>query len=183
MEYSADLKNYYENSYGSDVNSKISCATVNDMLKHMESRELPKVVAYFTHSAALQLFLTALGAVNDREALRADNYQQMLRRNFRSSIVSPFAANLVVIKYDCPNDNERNKIMFFLNQKPMDFGWCNVGLCNWSDVKRMYAKFSEQDCANTFCDATGGATTNGLQNLSLYLVLMMSVVVSMVKIF
>lgn len=147
---------------------------VNDMLKHLESREQPKAIAYFAHSATVQLFLTALGAVNDREALRADNFQQMQRRNFKSSINTPFAANLAVIKYDCPNDNERNKIMFFLNQKPLDFSWCNVGLCGWSDVKRMYGKFLEQNCDSTFCDATGAA--NSLEKWSLQSLLLVVMV-------
>lgn len=60
---------------------------------------MPKVVAYFTQSATIQLFLTALGTFKDNEALRADNYQQQQRRNWRSSEVSPFASNLAVIKY------------------------------------------------------------------------------------
>lgn len=69
------------------------------MINHLESQGMPKVVAYFTHSAAIQLLLTALGAHKDNDALRADNYQQVSRRKWRSSEVSPFAANLAVIKY------------------------------------------------------------------------------------
>lgn len=60
---------------------------------------MPKVVAYFGHSAILQLLLTALVAIKDNETLRADNYQKLMRRKWRSSEVCPFAANLAVIKY------------------------------------------------------------------------------------
>lgn len=52
---------------------------------------------------------------------------------------------------DCPHDNERNKIMFFLNQKPLDFNWCNVGLCDWSKVQQMYGSFKQRDCAASYC--------------------------------
>lgn len=69
------------------------------MMNHIESQAMPKVVAYFTHSATIQLLLTALGAAKDNDALRADNYQQLMRRKWRSSEVSPFASNLAVIKY------------------------------------------------------------------------------------
>lgn len=69
------------------------------MLTHLESQTNPKVVAYFAHTQAIQLLLTALGAHKDNDGLRADNYQQMMRRRWRSSEVSPFAANLAVIKY------------------------------------------------------------------------------------
>lgn len=159
MEYAVDLKDYYEEGYGFNMNARIPCLAVQDLLKNLESKNQPQVTAYFTHSSMIHLMLTALGAVVDREALRADNYPQMNRRKFRTSELSPFAANLAVIKYDCPNDNERNKIMFFLNQKPLDFDWCNVGLCNWSDVRHKLAKFESVDCAQTYCDSTGNGSS------------------------
>lgn len=139
------------------MNSNIACAAVSDMMRFIDSKDLPKVSAYFTHSATVQLLLTALGAVKDATPLRADNYALMSRRTWRSSEISPFAANIAAIKYDCPNDNDRTKVLFFLNQKPMHFSFCNVGLCNWSELKRLYARFDGADCAKTFCQA-GGAS-------------------------
>lgn len=157
LEYHEDLKYYYENSYGAGLNTRLACSLVVDMLNHLESQTNPKVVAYFTESATIQLLLTALGAHKDNDGLRADNYQQMMRRKWRSSEVSPFASNLAVIKYECPHDNERNKIMFFLNQKPLDFNWCNVGLCDFTKVQQMYKSFKERDCLTTYCtDSASG---------------------------
>lgn len=127
------------------------------MIRFLESKDLPKVSAYFAHTASIQLLLTALGAVKDVTPLRADNYPQMSRRKWRSSEITPFAANLAAIKYDCPNDNDRTKVMFFLNQKPMDFSFCNVGLCNWSDIKRLYTRFDGADCSKTFCQDSGAS--------------------------
>lgn len=151
LEYREDLKYYYAASYGRTINTNIECEAVADMLRHLESRDLPKVVAYFSHASAIQLFLTALGAAKDSDALRADNYHSMSRRNWRSSAISPFASNFAAIKYECPEENERQKIMFFLNEKPLDFNWCKVGLCNWSDVREMYKRYSRGDCAATYC--------------------------------
>lgn len=151
MEYREDLKYYYASSYGRSINSNMQCEAVADMLKHLESRDLPKVVAYFTHATAIQLFLTALGAAKDSDALRADNYYSMSRRNWRSSVLSPFASNFAAIKYECPEENERQKVMFFLNEKPLDFSWCKVGLCSWSDVRDMFKRYSHGDCASTYC--------------------------------
>lgn len=164
LEYNQDIKYYYEAGYGHDLNTKVGCATITDMLKHMESKAQPNAVAYFAHSSTVQLMLTALGAAKDQNPLRADNYQQMNRRKWRSSELAPFASNLAVIKYDCPSDVERNKIMFFLNQKPLDFAWCNVGLCNWSEVQRMYSSYS--NCAQTFC-TDSGAVTGAVVNFAL----------------
>ncbi|KAJ6641584.1 Multiple inositol polyphosphate phosphatase 1 [Pseudolycoriella hygida] len=157
LEYHEDLKYYYKNSYGAGVNTRLTCSLVVDMLNQMESQALPNVVAYFTHSATFQLFLTALGAAKDNDGLRADNYDTQQRRMWKSSELSPFAANLAVIKYECPRDTERNKIMFFLNQKPLHFDWCNVGLCDWSKVQQRYSSFKQTDCLTTYCVSGSGS--------------------------
>lgn len=156
LEYAQDLKYYRESAYGNfDLNSNVACETVKDMLHHLDSKAEPAVSAYFAHSSTVQLMLTALGAYQDTVPLRADNFAQLNRRKWRVSELSPFAANLAAIKYDCPNDQERTQVMFFLNQRPMDFSFCNVGLCKWSMVKQMYARFDGADCAKTFCKASG----------------------------
>lgn len=155
LEYNEDLKYFYKSGYGRSLNKRLSCTAVTDMLKHLESKEQPKVISYFAHEATILLLLTALGANKDQYDLRADNFQQMQRRKFRSSELSPFAANLAVIKYDCPNDNERTKVMFFLNQKPLDFAECNVGLCDWSKMKQIYSQFMKGDCETSYCQSSG----------------------------
>lgn len=99
------------NSYGSGLNSNLACPLVVDMLSHLESQANPKVVAYFTHSATMQLLLTALGAHKDNDGLRADNYQQMMRRNWRSSEITPFASNLAVIKFGKIDFFEKEKLL------------------------------------------------------------------------
>lgn len=68
---------------------------------------------------------------------------------------------------DCPHDSERNKIMFLLNQKPLDFQWCNVGLCDWSKVQQMYRSYKEHDCLTTYC--TGGGASNIVPAVTLLL--------------
>lgn len=49
--------------------------------------------------------------------------------------------------------------MFFLNQKPLDFDWCNVGLCDWSKVQQMYSSFKQRDCLTAHC-TEGSAASN-----------------------
>lgn len=100
LEYLEDLKYYYKASYGYELSSKIMCAAVKDLVVNMKNEEGPKVVAYFSHASAIQLFLTSLGYGKDNDALRADNYQQMKYRKFRTSMLSPFSSNLAVVKYE-----------------------------------------------------------------------------------
>lgn len=58
-----------------------------------------KVTIYFTHSTPYEAFLTALGIAQDAVPLRADNYYQQTQRQWRTSTLSPFAANLAVVLY------------------------------------------------------------------------------------
>ncbi|GAB0089857.1 Multiple inositol polyphosphate phosphatase 1 [Sergentomyia squamirostris] len=160
MEYKEDLKYYYKSGYGSELNTKVACSLVADMMRHLGSDSQPQAVAYFAHDSAIQLFTTALGANKDRDSLRADNFLQNDRRNWRTSDIAPFAGNLVAIKYDCPESNERQKVMFFLNEKPVAFDWCRVGLCDWKDVQQMYHQYTTTDCSRTFC---GGSSANTIK--------------------
>lgn len=152
LDYKEDLVYYYKKSYGAMVNLKLTCRAIIDMLQHMENQNVYKVVAYFVHSTFSQLFLTALGALKDKQMLRADNFETMQNRLFRSSITTPLASNLAVVRYDCPLEKERDKVMFLLNQMPMEVEWCKKGLCNFSDMKKAYEKYAKLDCDSTFCD-------------------------------
>ncbi|CAO1347101.1 unnamed protein product [Diamesa hyperborea] len=158
LEYLEDLKYYYKSGYGSALNNNIMCGAVQDLMSNLKNEGTPNVVAYFSHASAIQLMLVALGYAKDAESLRADNYDQMKNRKWRTSVISPFASNLAVVKYDCPNEPERFKVQFFLNEKPIDFPWCNIGLCDLSKVFETYQKFIDVDCSKIYC-GTSTATS------------------------
>lgn len=164
LEYLEDLDTYYESGFGRPINSHIQCAAMNDMLHHLDSQTQPDAIVYFTHAKSILTLLTALNAVRDTDSLRSDNYYSMTRRMWRLSEISPFASNLAAIKYDCPNENEREKVMFFLNEKPLKFDWCKVGLCNLTEIKERYKVYSQANCDEFFC--SGG--TSGAAKLFTY---------------
>lgn len=152
FEYLEDLKKYYKMSYGQDLNRNVSCSAVQDLLHHLDDNNGPKTVAYFTHSAAIVLLLTALRIAHDMDTLRADNFHDMQQRQFRISALTPFAANFMAIKYDCPNEPITEKVAFFLNEKPVHLDWCDEsGLCNLSDVKEQYGDYMNMDCESSYC--------------------------------
>lgn len=134
------------------------------MLQFMCSDELTyNVSAYFAHSETVKLFLT-LGVGKNAELLRANNYAEMNQRKFRSSVNAPFAANVAAIRYVCPNNENRTKVMLVLNQRPMEeFGFCKSGLCNLGDLKRIYARFNGANCEDIFCvDSNGISPSLGI---------------------
>lgn len=149
LEYQEDLSYYYKSSHGSAVNENIQCETVKDMLTRFEDEKSPKVTAYFTHSAAVQLFLTALGALKDDKAPTATNYLEMSSRKWRTSVVSPFAANVAVIKYKC---STKSKVKFFLNERVLRLDWCSPdGICDWSSLQTKYSRFKDANCKISYC--------------------------------
>jgi multiple inositol-polyphosphate phosphatase/2,3-bisphosphoglycerate 3-phosphatase len=108
----------------------------------------------------------------------------MKNRKFRTSVLSPFASNLAAVKYEwvarellsilltstrfifrCPNDSERFKVQFFLNERPIDFPWCNIGLCDLTKVISTYQRFLEADCSQIYC----GGNSAGYAKFSVFL--------------
>lgn len=153
LEYPEDLRKFYESGYGLASNERLLCGLVIDLFNHLESNEQPKGIVYFTHSSSLLLLLTTLKAFKDEDTLRSDNYKMMLNRKWRLSEMAPFAANLAVIKYECPNDVKQEKIKFMLNEEPLQFEWCDNGVCDFSEFKARYKEFIQADCDEFFCSS------------------------------
>lgn len=102
----------------------------------MESNEAnPKFVGYFGHLEMIISFLTALKSDQDADILRADNFDKMSKRKFRTGNMIPFAANIVVVKNDDGTSN------FFLNENPYHFTWCNKGVCTVAGLKEMFKQW------------------------------------------
>lgn len=100
LEYLEDIKYYYKQGYGNELNSNVGCFTIQDMLNHLQSQSQPDVVAYFGHSTTVQLFLTAFGIAKDKEPVNAKNFEKMKDRQWKTSKIGPFAANFAAVKYE-----------------------------------------------------------------------------------
>lgn len=154
LEYYDDLRYYKKSGYGSDINSKLPCEIVKDMLYHLNSKTRPFAVTYFAHSTLIQTMITSLDWYKDDEVLTADNYNNMVDRKWKISKIDPFAANLVAVKYDCPADGaDTQKVLFLLNERAVTLSWCKVGLCDWSAVMKRYIDFYHANCTETFCQS------------------------------
>lgn len=150
MEYREDLTYFYKSSHGSKLNRNIKCAAIKDMLNRLDSHAGPKTTVYFSHSAALQLFLTGLGAMRDDTELKADNFVAMSTRRWKTSVISPFAGNVAVVKYNCP---ERDQVKFFLNEKLLHLDGCQAnGACDWQTLRERYAHYADGNCDHIFCN-------------------------------
>lgn len=152
FEYAEDLKHYYKYGQGHEINTHLNCRMVQDMAQHLSSDSLPNAIVYFVHTAGLETFLAALDIAKDDLALLADGHDRATDRKWRTSSLDPFAANFVAIKHRCPGDqDDSEKVLFLLNQQPVQLDWCQVGLCKWSEVLSRYKHILQSDCSAYYC--------------------------------
>lgn len=71
------------------------------------------------HAETLLPLLTLLGFSKDNDTLTSTNYATQAKRSFRTSHTLPYAANLLLVLYDCGGGDLR--LQPLLNEKPVTF--------------------------------------------------------------
>ncbi|CAL7933072.1 unnamed protein product [Xylocopa violacea] len=179
LEYREDLYYYYKAGYGREINALLGCTLLQDMMNHFWKVELdkdssePKAVFYFSDIISLQNLLTTLNINKDQTQLKASNYKDMAKRQWRTSFMSSFSANLIAVFYRCDSGGEPNKVMFYLAEKLVLLDGCDVGLCDWEYLKRRFNPVLNR-CNLNVCWSGNGASS--APNLILLLLLCFSLV-------
>ncbi|KAM4590840.1 multiple inositol polyphosphate phosphatase 1a [Odontesthes bonariensis] len=148
MEYAIDLKQFWKRGYGHDINSKSSCILFHDAFSRLdqavaESKSDQPVTEAVTvqvgHAETLLPLLTLLGFFKDNNTLMSTNYASQTQRSFRTSCMLPYAANLLLVLYDCGRDGLR--LQPLLNEKPVAFPGLNdqqASMPLYQDVREHY---------------------------------------------
>lgn len=180
LEYREDLYYYYKAGYGREINAQLGCTLLQDMMNHFwkvqqdKNSIEPKGVFYFTDIVSLQNLLTTLNINKDQMHLSAFNYRDMAKRQWRTSFISPFAANLVAVFYKCDDDSQPNKVMFYLAEKLVYLDGCDVGLCDWEYFRQKFSSVISR-CNLNVC-WNGSGTTVFVPNFLLLLLSLVSLV-------
>ncbi|GLD65140.1 multiple inositol polyphosphate phosphatase 1-like protein [Lates japonicus] len=128
MEYASDLREFWKRGYGHDINRKASCILFHDVFSRLnkaasENKSGQQVTEAVTvqvgHAETLLPLLTLLGFFKDSQALNSTNYAAQTNRTFRTSHMLPYAANLILVLYDCGRGDLR--LQPLLNEKPVTF--------------------------------------------------------------
>ncbi|KAF6204355.1 hypothetical protein GE061_002696 [Apolygus lucorum] len=107
LEYGEELKYYWRDGYGFDVNHQQACVLTRDIFDRFESRKESgqKALFYFTHSGTLLKLLSHLGLYRDAFKLKHDiTGQQRRDRSWRVSYIDTFGTNFVFVFYNCSGD-------------------------------------------------------------------------------
>ncbi|KAL3272403.1 hypothetical protein HHI36_013879 [Cryptolaemus montrouzieri] len=67
--------------------------------------------------------------------------------------------------YHCQREN-KYKVMFLLNEEPINFPECSVGLCDWATVEQKFG-YVAQNCNRDFCERGNTANIPVIQKVLL----------------
>ncbi|XP_011501782.1 PREDICTED: multiple inositol polyphosphate phosphatase 1-like [Ceratosolen solmsi marchali] len=156
MEYIEDLSYYYISGPGRKLSGQLGCHAVSDMFNHFEKVEndtlhdQPKGIFYFGHTLSIQILLAALKINADEVPINASNYHTVDRK-YRTSLQTPFSANLMAVFYKCEGENKPNKVIFYLCEKPLYVHYCNGQICDWDELKKKFQSDIDT-CTIDVCD-------------------------------
>ncbi|KAF4519209.1 hypothetical protein B566_EDAN013503 [Ephemera danica] len=165
IEYAEDLRYYYNSGYGSRMNAKVGCTLLKDMMTRFRRLAVgapePAGVFYFTHQTALLTLLARMDLFNDASPLTANDFPYQSKRLWRTSYISPFAANLQAVFLNCssllPRGGSEFKVAFYLQESFVPIKGCEVGLCSWNYLKEKYLQLAEDCNIERICSGADGA--------------------------
>lgn len=75
---------------------------MQDLLSHLQSNNNsdPTVRVFVTYSQMVQALMVTLGAFRDDINLNQHNFAQQTARHWKTSLLTPNAANFVVLRYE-----------------------------------------------------------------------------------
>uniref|UniRef100_A0A3Q3L6Z7 Multiple inositol polyphosphate phosphatase 1-like n=1 Tax=Labrus bergylta TaxID=56723 RepID=A0A3Q3L6Z7_9LABR len=155
MEYASDLREFWKRGYGHDINSKSSCILFHDVFSRLdkaasENKYVKCILTCCGHADTLLPLLTLLGFFKDNETLTSLNYATQTQRSFRTSHMLPYAANLLLVLYDCGDGDLR--LQPLLNEKPVTFpGLTEASIPLYQQVKERYRELLQGCDFETEC--------------------------------
>lgn len=103
LEYFEDLHFYIDWGHGGAKHffENSNCAVIQELLDFMDNDSGDdRVRLYVSHADYFYFLLVTLRAFGNDEPLTAENYIQQANREWKSSIISPMAANIAAIRYE-----------------------------------------------------------------------------------
>ncbi|XP_068610517.1 multiple inositol polyphosphate phosphatase 1b [Brachionichthys hirsutus] len=127
LEYQCDLKQYWKRSHGHVISSLSSCPLFHHIFRTLDKAGRPRrstdpppepASILVGHAETLIPLLSLLGLYKDQTPPTSDNYRSQFGRSFRSSLIAPYAANLLFVLYDCQRGP---RLQMLLNEAPVRF--------------------------------------------------------------
>ncbi|XP_060212983.1 uncharacterized protein LOC132640411 isoform X3 [Lycium barbarum] len=145
LEYADDLESFILKGYGNSLNYRMGVPLLEDVLQSMEQAIKAKEEGYapgsyekarlrFAHAETLLPFSCLIGLFLKESEFELIQREQALqfppkppnKRNWRGSIVTPFAGNNMLVLYSCGSNNSSKYFVKVLhNERPIPIPGCN----------------------------------------------------------
>lgn len=166
LEYIEDVNSYIKSAYGPQARAQQSCPLVKDLLEtfdagtRMTFNEPKRSYFYFSHADPIKKLLATFELFKDDESFserRISDFERDLRtpkrRDWRSSVITPFSANLAFVLYRCPGSSNKSpkfKVLAAVTEQPVKLGGCGNTDCSSERFFKAYAKLRDCDL-NKIC--------------------------------
>ncbi|GBP36669.1 Multiple inositol polyphosphate phosphatase 1 [Eumeta japonica] len=151
LEYIDDIRHFYKNGYGSEINCQLGTTALKVLFERFEAvydGVGKNFVGYFTHDTMMEMVFCAMGLF--RDDFNVTGAVRWPTRKWRTSLISPFATNLIAVMYKCTTAREsvaERMVQFFHNER--ELAVCAGGACSWEqfeDKFRVYANATLEFC-------------------------------------
>lgn len=162
-EYLADVADFYNSAYGSTNQALSACAVTKSLLtscKEFFQKTQNQIHLYFTHSEVIQRLIAAsVNLANDptyaTDFVKSNLHQGQVpeHREWQTSLLTPFSANIAFTLYDCPRTKSQDqsddgnslsfsqtlnvdrprqlKVVASLNEQPIRLDGCDEYACDF----------------------------------------------------
>ncbi|CAH0398510.1 unnamed protein product [Chilo suppressalis] len=142
LEYLNDIRHYFRNGYGSDINRILGGPALKDLFMSFLSivtSGFKSFTGYFIHDTLIQMVFTALQL--NRDYPEISGFERKDERKWRTSFMTPFAGNFAAVLLKCSTkaESDRYQVQFFINEK--EFHLCDAKTCSWSQFNEKFAHF------------------------------------------
>uniref|UniRef100_A0A0K2SY60 Multiple inositol polyphosphate phosphatase 1 n=2 Tax=Lepeophtheirus salmonis TaxID=72036 RepID=A0A0K2SY60_LEPSM len=157
LEYYEDLKYWYSNGYWKPVTTKMPCPLMKDLIETFEMKSYLKAKFYFAHRSTVLPFLGLLRLYKDDYPLKHSNYNETQNRQYKTSNIGSFSANVAFALINCPSGNDTTKkvkkVLAMHQGRRIKIPQCSSEPCDYKEFKKRYKSSVEcnfdEICSNT----------------------------------
>ncbi|XP_029986210.1 multiple inositol polyphosphate phosphatase 1-like isoform X1 [Sphaeramia orbicularis] len=144
LEYQSDLKQYWKRSHGHVITGLSSCPLFHHVFRTLDKAGRPRrstdalpepASILIGHAETLLPLLSLLGLYKDKTPPTAANYNSQHGRSFRTSRIVPYAANLLLVLYDCQRGP---RLQMLINESPVRFPGLKEDAPLYREVRATY---------------------------------------------
>ncbi|XP_019743400.1 multiple inositol polyphosphate phosphatase 1b [Hippocampus comes] len=163
LEYKCDLKLFWKRAHGYAINLLASCPLFHHIFRTLDKAGRPRrktdtppdpASILIGHAETLLPLLGLLGLYKDETPPTADNYHTQDGRHFRSSLLVPYAANMILVLLDCARGP---RLQLLVNEEPVRFpGLPHEDAPLYRDVRAAYRHLLDGCDYHKACSSTAG---------------------------